>query len=113
VVPLTAAPVEQDELLGGPRARPAPAGDETAKRVLTNGASLAAPSGRADDFRWSRGGAVEAVVEEPVVAEPASVPSVTPAVAAARAEQKPQARRRMRTSHSPRRPSPIHSWFRW
>ena len=51
VVPLTPAPVEQDELLGGPRATLAPSGDETAKRVLTKGASLAAPSGRADDFR--------------------------------------------------------------
>jgi len=113
VVPLTAAPVEQEELLGGPRAKPAAAADETAKRVLTNGASLAAPSGRADDFRWSRDGAVEPVVEEPVVAEPASAPSVTPSIAAARAEQKPQARRRTRTSHSPRRQFPLHSWFRW
>jgi uncharacterized protein len=94
VVPLTAAPVERDELLGGPRATPAPAGDETAKRVLSNGASVAAPSGRADDFSWPRGGA-----EEPVLAEPASVPSVTPAIAAARAEQKPQARQRTRKSH--------------
>jgi lysophospholipase L1-like esterase len=94
VVPLTAAPIEQDELLGGPRATPAPAGDETAKRVLTNGRSLAAPSGRADDFSWSRDRAVE-----PVVAEPASVPSITPEIAAARAEQKPQTRRRTRTSH--------------
>jgi uncharacterized protein len=112
VVPLTAAPVEQDELLGGPRARPAPAGDETAKRVLTNGVSLAAPAGRADDFSWSRDGAVEPVVPEPVVAEPASAPSVTPAIAAARAEQKPQARRRSRTSDAPRRPSP-QGLFRW
>ena len=113
VVPLTPAPVEQDELLGGPRATLAPSGDETAKRVLTKGASLAAPSGRADDVRWSRGGAEEPVVEEPVVAEPASAPSVTPSIAAARAEQKPQARRRTRTSHSPRRQFPLHSWFRW
>jgi len=112
VVPLTAAPVEQEELLGGPRATPPPAGDQTAKRVLTNGASLAAPSGRADDFSWSRDGAVEPVVEEPVAAEPASTPSVTPAIASARAEQKPQARRRTRTSHSPRRQLPLHSWFR-
>jgi hypothetical protein len=98
VVPLTAAPVERDELLGGGRAMRALAGDETANRVLTNGASLVAPSGRADDFSWPR-----ADVAEPVVAEPASPPSVIPEIAAARAEQKPQARRRTRTSHSPTR----------
>src|SRR5947208_4192966 len=67
VVPLTAAPVERDELLGGGHGTPSAVGDETANRVLTNGASLVTPSGRADDFSWPR-----ADVAEPVVAEPAS-----------------------------------------
>ena len=97
VVPLTAAPVERDELLGGGHGTPSAVGDETANRVLTNGASLVTPSGRADDFSWPR-----ADVAEPVVAEPASAPSVTPEITGARAEQKPRAQRRMRTSHSPR-----------
>jgi hypothetical protein len=107
VVPLTAMPVEQDELLGGPRATRVPAGDETARRML------AIPSGRADDFSWPRGREAEPIVVEPVVGEPASVPSLTPTIASARAEQKPQPRRRTRASHPTRRPFSLHSGFRW
>jgi uncharacterized protein len=80
-VPLTAAPLEQDELLGGGRTTRAPARDETTNRVLTKGEPIAAPSGRADDFSWPRSGAVNA---EPVVTEPLGAPSVTRAIVGTR-----------------------------
>jgi hypothetical protein len=54
VVPLTGANVGSGELLGGRETRPASA-DPAAVRVLTTGEAVAAPTGRADDFRWPRG----------------------------------------------------------
>ena len=54
VVPLTGANVGSEELLGGRETRPASA-DPVAVRVLTTGEAVAAPTGRADDFRWPRG----------------------------------------------------------
>jgi hypothetical protein len=55
VVPLTGANVGRGELLEGGRERPALV-DPVANRVLSTGEG--APTGRADDFRWPRGGAV-------------------------------------------------------
>jgi len=53
-VPLTAPGVATDELWGGTRQAKAPAADAAVSRVMTRGESLAAPSGRADDFSWPR-----------------------------------------------------------
>src|SRR5262249_43973227 len=68
VVPLTETRVVPAELMGGPGAPPAAATGASVTRTLTKGEVLAAPSGRADDFRWPRGVANV----EPAVAEPAA-----------------------------------------
>jgi uncharacterized protein len=77
VLPLTttATSAAPEELLGGARPARAATTDAVAARVLTKGEPIAAPSGRADDFRWPRGsGAADAA---PV--EPGGMPSATPA----------------------------------
>src|SRR5262249_54206276 len=55
---LPAMRAAREELVGGGRA--APAVDATVSRVLTKGEAVAAPSGRADDFSWPRGSALNA-----------------------------------------------------
>src|SRR5689334_10438006 len=53
IVPLVAASINSDQLLGGPGSRPA-AVDGLAARTLVKGEALAPPAGRADDFAWPR-----------------------------------------------------------
>ena len=53
IVPLVAASINNDQLLGGPGSRPAPV-DNLAARTLVKGEALAPPAGRADDFMWPR-----------------------------------------------------------
>lgn len=53
IVPLVAASINADQLLGGPGSRPA-AVDGLAARTLVKGEALAPPAGRADDFAWPR-----------------------------------------------------------
>ncbi|WFU46144.1 DUF459 domain-containing protein (plasmid) [Bradyrhizobium sp. CB82] len=53
IVPLVAATVNSDQLLGGPGTPPA-AVDALAARVMIKGEALSAPAGRADDFTWPR-----------------------------------------------------------
>jgi hypothetical protein len=53
IVPLVAATVGTDELLGGTGTRPAGV-DALAARTLVKGEPLTAPAGRADDFSWPR-----------------------------------------------------------
>jgi uncharacterized protein len=74
VVPLTVTPANSDDLLGGSGTGSAH-GDAIATRVLVKGEPVAAPTGRADDFAWPRGG--DANAAQPVAAEPAdtSAPS--------------------------------------
>jgi phage protein D len=67
VVPLTETRVAPEELLGAGGATPTAATGATVIRVLTKAEALAAPSGRADDFRWPRG----VVNVEPAAVEPA------------------------------------------
>src|SRR5262249_27241204 len=106
VVPLTAANVSPEELVGGARAaRPgaAAAADPPVSRVLTRGEPVPAPNGRADDFSWPRGSgsakAEPAAPETPAAATPAPTPppaagGKTPKAAAAAppAPQPPGAR---------------------
>jgi hypothetical protein len=75
VVPLNATSAEREELVGGGRAARALATDPAATRVLTKGEPIAGPNGRADDFSWPRGSAVNA---EPAVADPAASPAPAP-----------------------------------
>jgi hypothetical protein len=79
VVPLTAAAVAPEELMGGGRAqqRP-PTTDATATRVLTKGEAVPAPTGRADDFSWPRGNQ-----PQPTAVPTAAEPAATPAAASA------------------------------
>jgi hypothetical protein len=72
VVPLTAMQSGPEELVGGGRA--APAVDATVSRVLTKGEPVAAPGGRADDFSWPRGSALNF---QPAAADPAAAPAPT------------------------------------
>ena len=53
IVPLTAAVVESDALLGGPGSRPAQS-DPLAQRALVKGEALPVAAGRADDYVWPR-----------------------------------------------------------
>ena len=53
IVPLVAASIATDQLLGGPGSRPA-AVDAFAARALVKGEPLTPPAGRADDYSWPR-----------------------------------------------------------
>jgi hypothetical protein len=53
IVPLVAASISTDQLLGGPGSRPA-AVDALAAKALVKGEPLAPPAGRADDYAWPR-----------------------------------------------------------
>ncbi len=53
IVPLVAASISTDQLLGGPGTRPA-ALDELATKTLVRGEPLNPPAGRADDYSWPR-----------------------------------------------------------
>src|SRR5205807_4874038 len=53
ILPLVAASVSSDQLLGGPGTRPASV-DALAARTLVKGEALSPPAGRADDFAWPR-----------------------------------------------------------
>ncbi|OAF19045.1 SGNH/GDSL hydrolase family protein [Bradyrhizobium neotropicale] len=53
IVPLVAAAISTDQLLGGPGSRPA-AVDALAAKTLVKGEPLSAPAGRADDYAWPR-----------------------------------------------------------
>jgi uncharacterized protein len=73
VVPLTADTGNDGNALLGDAGRTAPTNsDPVALRVLTHGDSIAAPSGRADDFAWPRRdtGAAEAAPEPAAAAAP-------------------------------------------
>jgi uncharacterized protein len=76
VVPLTAMQAASEELIGSGRA--APAADATASRVLTKGETVAAPTGRADDFSWPRGSVLNV---QPTAADLAAAPPAAPATA--------------------------------
>jgi hypothetical protein len=77
VVPLDANAGEGGELLGAGRG-PAPAmSDPIATRVMSRGAAIAAPAGRADEFSWPRAEAKEPAPTQVEVVPPA--PSPTPA----------------------------------
>jgi hypothetical protein len=76
IVPLVAASVSPDQLLGAPGSRPL-AVDALASRTLTKGEPLTPPAGRADDVVWPRREAAleKARGEAPVVAvTPAAQP---------------------------------------
>ena len=87
IVPLVAASVNSDQLLGGAGSRPA-AVDPLAARVMIKGEPLSPPAGRADDFTWPRREVEQDKSETPVasasanalrdVSARATAPSPTP-----------------------------------
>jgi hypothetical protein len=84
VVPLDANAGEGGELLGAGRG-PAPAmSDPIATRVMSRGAAIAAPVGRADDFSWPRAEATEPAPTqvEVVPVAPSPTPAAPPATSA-------------------------------
>ena len=68
ILPLVAASVSSDQLLGGPGTRPA-AVDPLTARTLVKGEALSPPAGRADDYAWPR---------REVALEPAKDPAKQP-----------------------------------
>ena len=93
IVPLVAATVNSDQLLGGPGA-PA-AVDALAARVMLKGEPLSPPAGRADDFTWPRREVGEDKNETPVAsASPNSLRDVRAQATAPAASLKPKKHRR-------------------
>ena len=89
IVPLVAATINSDQLLGGPGAPPA-AVDALAARVMIKGEPLSAPAGRADDFTWPR-----REIETPVAsASPNGLGDVRAQVTAPAASLEPKKHRR-------------------
>jgi uncharacterized protein len=101
IMPLVAASVSSDQLLGGPGTRPA-AVDALAARTLVKGEALSPPAGRADDFSWPRREIGREPAKEPAKgdvpvanAAPGANPGVPGAPGAApNAAQKPPPARR-------------------
>lgn len=94
IVPLVAASISTDQLLGGPGSRPA-AVDALAAKTMVKGEPLAAPAGRADDYAWPRRevGREQAKGDTPMAATTpdggAASPSAGTGAAAAIAPPKP------------------------
>ncbi|MDH6256199.1 SGNH family hydrolase [Bradyrhizobium sp. BR13661] len=110
IVPLVAASISTDQLLGGPGTRPA-AVDALAARTMVKGEPLAAPAGRADDYSWPRRevGREQAKGDTPVAATTpdggAAVPG-TPGAAAAIAPPKPLAPKKPTPQQQPAQATP-------
>lgn len=101
IVPLVAASISTDQLLGGPGSRPA-AVDALAAKTMVKGEPLTAPAGRADDYAWPRRevGREQAKGDTPMAATTpdggAASPSAGTGAAAAIAPPKP----------APKKPAP-------
>lgn len=102
IVPLVAASISTDQLLGGPGSRPA-AVDALAAKTMVKGEPLTAPAGRADDYAWPRRevGREQAKGDTPMAATTpdggAASPSAGTGAAAAIAPPKP----------APKKPPPV------
>ena len=109
VVPLTGTPKDNDtkdskdgdNLLGGPGSSQIH-GDATATKVLAKGETVAAPSGRADNFSWPRGSNLSSdqpVPVPPPVATETPVPAAAAgAMASAPSDAKPEERKKKSAS---------------
>jgi hypothetical protein len=108
VVPLTGTAKDNDtkdskdgdNLLGGPGSSQIH-GDATATKVLAKGETVAAPSGRADNFSWPRGSNLSS--DQPVPVPPVATETPVPAAAAgamasAPSDAKPEERKKKSAS---------------
>lgn len=110
IIPLVAAAISTDQLLGGPGTRPA-AVDALAARTLVKGEPLAAPAGRADDYSWPRRevGREQAKGDAPVAAttpDGSVAAPGTPGPAAAVAPPKPVAPKKPTPPQQPAQATP-------
>ena len=114
IVPLVAASISTDQLLGGPGSRPA-AVDALAARTMVKGEPLAAPAGRADDYAWPRRevGREQAKGDTPMAAttpDGGPAPSA-PGAAAAIAPPKPAPKRPQLPTQQPAQAPPAFGDF--
>jgi uncharacterized protein len=109
VVPLTGkateTPKDSDELLGAPGSNPIH-GDAVATKVLAKGETVAAPTGRADNFTWRPNNTANAAQSGPMIApvtaepkaegktEPKASPAGATALASAPADMKQEERKK-------------------
>ena len=110
IVPLVAASISTDQLLGGPGSRPA-AVDALAAKTMVKGEPLAAPPGRADDYAWPRRevGREQAKGDTPVAAttpEGNVTNPTAPGAAAAIAPPKPLAPKKPPVVQQPAQATP-------
>ncbi|MGY3342307.1 MULTISPECIES: SGNH/GDSL hydrolase family protein [unclassified Bradyrhizobium] len=110
IVPLVAASISTDQLLGGPGTRPA-AVDALAARTLVKGEPLAAPAGRADDYAWPRRevGREQAKGDTPMAAttpDGGAAAAVAPGTPAAIAPPKPPAAKKPAPPQQPAQAAP-------
>jgi len=120
VLPLVAATISTDQLLGGPNS-PQAAIDPLTARTLMKGEALTPSAGRADDYSWPRRevGREQATAESPVaLATPtnpaAATAPTTTAAAAANPAQPPPARQRRPVQQRPTSgPQPYRNFFRF
>ena len=110
IVPLVAASISTDQLLGGPGTRPASV-DALAARTLVKGEPLAAPAGRADDYSWPRRevGREQAKGDTPVAAttpDGGTAAPGAPGAAAAIAPPKPLAPKKPTLPQQPAQAAP-------
>jgi uncharacterized protein len=116
VIPLTGTPNYKDseELLGAPGGSPIH-GDAIATKVLTEGETVVAPPGRADNFALPQSGDTQSakfMPPEPVPTQPKTGPdAATSALASAPTENKPEMRKKgaagkltQKTTKNPTRP---------
>ena len=105
IMPLVAASVNSDQLLGGPGTRPA-AVDALAARTLVKGEALTPPAGRADDFMWPRRevGREQAKGDVPVANATPGTPGAAFRVRQAPRPMRRSRRRSLKHRRSPRRP---------
>ena len=112
VLPLTADTGNDDKTLLGDAGRTAqPNPDPVAARVLSHGDSIAAPSGRADDFAWPRRDTPTAeAAPEPAAAAPAPPPPAKGGAAPKKADDaKPEVKKPGPPAPAPAAPAaPAH-----
>ena len=113
IVPLVAASVGTDQLLGGPGSRPA-AVDALAAKTMVKGEPLAAPAGRADDYAWPRRevGREQAKGDTPVAATTPDGSAAPGTPVRPPRSRRQGSRRRSRRSQQPQQPAQATPAFR-
>ncbi|MCL2713766.1 MAG: GDSL-type esterase/lipase family protein [Alphaproteobacteria bacterium] len=115
VLPLVAATISTDQLLGGPNS-PQAAIDPLTARTLMKGEALTPSAGRADDYSWPRRevGREQATADSPVALATPTSPAAAGSAAAANPAQPPPPRLRRPAAQRPASgPPPYRNFFRF